>query len=327
MHESLQVKCVDMETAYPRELWNREFDLPSQGLQTRVPAQELEWLPQGQLRWYRFFAPVPGLPPRGLLMDEGWGLTAEKEEEGGGTYTVRWKTPDWADPPWTAMPDMPPTMACDVDGRPLNPLRTNTMPHGRGLLGKWGPNRSVDVVVTATFAGNLYALVVKRRDTVQYAFVGGMCDHDVNPLVQVMRELREEALPKLTPAQGAYLESCLVHHVQLCDEPVKDPRNTRHAWMEVTAVHIHIPHFHMAAALELTPAEGKDTTEACWARIHAGQLWPSTAHGKALNMYADHLKYLRLLEHSPLFPQRKYCMLTLALLLTTLCWAVLLLRS
>lgn len=312
-----------METSYPREYWNREFDLPSQGEATQVPAQELEWLPHGKMRWYRFFAPVTGVAPRGLLMDEGWGLTAEKEA-GGDTYTVRWKTPVWADPPWAEMPALPPSMPCDTDGRPLNPLRTNTMPSGRGLLGKWGANRAVDVVVTTTFAGDLYALVVKRRDTAQYAFVGGMCGKDVNPLVQGMQELREEALAKLTPAQGGYLESCLAHHVRLCDEPMKDPRNTRHAWMEVTAFHIHIPHPHVASALELTPADGEDTTEACWARVGTDQLWPSTAHGKALDMYADHLKYLPLLAQSPLIPQREPRLLTLALLLVALCWAVLL---
>jgi hypothetical protein len=309
-----------MATSYPREYWNRELDLPSDGVVKGVPKRELEWLPDGKLRWFRFFAEVVGIAPHGLLMDEGWGLTAE--EEGPDTYTVRWKTPVWADPPWAEMPPLPPAMPGDADGRPLNPLRTNTMPHGRGMLGKWGPNCAVDVVVTATMAGELHALVVKRRDTAQYAFVGGMCGKDANPLVQGMMELREEALSKLTTAQGDYLEMCLAKNVKLCDEPMKDPRNTRHAWMEVTAFHIHIPHTHVAYALELEPAEGEDTTEARWARVSSGQLWPTTDHGKALNMYADHLKYLPLLAQSPLLPQMDRGVLVLVLVVLALCWVL-----
>lgn len=308
---------------YPCEYWNRELDLPSEGLVRGVPRDELEFVCSGQLRWYRFT--TTACPGSGLLLDEGWGLTAEPEDADHTTYTVRWDRPAWADPPWSAMPPLPASMPCDTDGRPLNPLRTNTMPHGRGLLGKWGPNRAVDVLLTAVFGGEVHVLVVKRRDTAQYAFVGGMCATGTHPLVQGLQELREEALSKLTPAQGAYLETCLANYVHLCDEPMKDPRNTRHAWMEVTAFHIHIPDEHMARALELQPAEHEDATEARWARVGNRKLWPTTAHGGALDMYADHLKYLPLLRQSPLFPAPcRGRLLLLCLLLLMLTWMLLL---
>ena len=85
---------------YPREYWNRELDMPSGGTVTLVPAWQLELLPNGQVRWYRFFSRPIGpqkSPQQGLLMDEDWGLTAE--EDGEGTYNVRWppaprKNPD-----------------------------------------------------------------------------------------------------------------------------------------------------------------------------------------------------------------------------------------
>ena len=102
------------------------MDIPSEGTVSGVHRDELEFLAGGKVRWYRFT--TTARPGSGLLLDEGWGLTAEPEGDGD-TYTVRWDRPAWADPPWSAMPALPASMPCDTDGRPLNPLRTNTMPH------------------------------------------------------------------------------------------------------------------------------------------------------------------------------------------------------
>lgn len=73
-------------------------------------------------------------------------------------------------------------------GRPQNPVGRTGMT-GRGLLGRWGPNKAVDPVVmrrkrnpddswAVGFDGKPIAevVLVRRRDNGELAFPGGMVD-------------------------------------------------------------------------------------------------------------------------------------------------------
>ena len=68
--------------------------------------------------------------------------------------------------------------------------------HGRGLLGKWGPNHAADPIVTRFDPGRpdqLQVVAIKRKDTGDWALPGGMVDSGETVSLTVKREFEEEA--------------------------------------------------------------------------------------------------------------------------------------
>jgi ADP-ribose pyrophosphatase len=78
---------------------------------------------------------------------------------------------------------------------PANP-RGRTGMHGRGLLGKWGPNHAADPIVTRfdpSRPDQLQVVAIKRKDTGDWALPGGMVDSGETVSLTVKREFEEEA--------------------------------------------------------------------------------------------------------------------------------------
>jgi len=122
----------------------------------------------------------------------------------------------------------------DSDGLPIHPWFAAMASDpsigvvgGKGTYWHWGPNYTADSVI---FCDD-HVLLVKRKDTGQWALPGGHVDPGESALFAGVREVEEETgvvLPEATEADIIY------------EGPVVDPRATAHAWPETTAVRRHI---------------------------------------------------------------------------------------
>lgn len=115
-----------------------------------------------------------------------------------------------------------------VDGYPQNPIGRTGMT-GRGLLAKWGANFGADAIITKKDKV-LKVLLVRRKDTGELAFPGGMVDKDEKSCATAQRELLEET--------GISLD--LENAKKIYEGYVDDPRNTDNAWIESTFYHLHL---------------------------------------------------------------------------------------
>lgn len=131
----------------------------------------------------------------------------------------------------------------DPEGDGAGPHRTpcpmgRTGIAGRGLLGRWGINAAVDVVLLAWHDNALVTLLIERSQPVlrngvwhhPLALPGGMVDVTETAPAAMTRELLEETgvMLGMSPADGARM---------LGQGPVDDPRTTDHAWIETTAAY------------------------------------------------------------------------------------------
>jgi ADP-ribose pyrophosphatase len=114
---------------------------------------------------------------------------------------------------------------------PLNP-KGRTGLEGRGKLGRFGANPAGDAIVTriSPKTGKLEMLAIHRPPKGELAFPGGMVDKGEQPFQTIARELKEELdvsvdFHRATTVYGGYVD---------------DPRNTDNAWMETTAMHVHL---------------------------------------------------------------------------------------
>ncbi len=135
----------------------------------------------------------------------------------------------------------------DQDGHPLNPTGPTGI-KGRGLLGKWGANFAVDPIITREKDGNLEVIVIAKEGGIRIP--GGMNEKGENFLTTAVREAEEEVLAKIDPELA----------VLVYQGYVDDPRNTDHAWTELTGYLIH-GHF------DFEPKPGDDAEKAWWAKV------------------------------------------------------------
>src|ERR1017187_5716445 len=51
-----------------------------------------------------------------------------------------------------------------IDGHPVNPCAATKVRYGRNEMGRWGENLMADALVTVTYGGRRYLLMVERGD-------------------------------------------------------------------------------------------------------------------------------------------------------------------
>jgi len=186
----------------------------------------------------------------------------------------------WADPvnpndvDFSQRPSFMGPLDFDDGGRPLNPHRTPDMYGDRGDLGKWGPNNAADPVVI----GDGKILLIRRKDTGQWALPGGMVDPGEHVSLTARRELLEEAGIDLGEMEGEVIY----------EGYVDDPRNTCNTWMETTVRLFRVNH-------NPEPHAGDDAAEARWFdcsdmdTLVAATRQFDIAHGRqARPLYASH---------------------------------------
>jgi 8-oxo-dGTP pyrophosphatase MutT (NUDIX family) len=180
---------------------------------------------------------------------------------------------------------------------PLNPCGRTGL-RGRGLLGRWGPNKAADPIVTRFKGTEVDALgrrvvqfvAIKRRDNGQWAVPGGMVDPGELATFTLKREFGEEALASLEADDETRtrIKQQVDELFDLRREEnrggrlymgyVDDPRNTDNAWMETTVQHVH------RDQVELPLRAGDDAGAVCWMDIE-----DDMSH-----LYADHAKFVRI---------------------------------
>jgi ADP-ribose pyrophosphatase len=170
-------------------------------------------------------------------------------------------------------------------GRPINPTgRTGYT--GRGLLGKWGPNKAADAIVSRRRKdGRLEIVVIERKDTKQWALPGGMVDDGEAVAIACKREFIEEAGNVPEDKRVALLEQIdelfRAENAQVVYQGyVEDPRNTDNAWMESSFFHFPCPS-KLAKGLFLNA--GDDASDVKW-------LLADEEEPEFVAMYADHRK-------------------------------------
>lgn len=145
--------------------------------------------------------------------------------------------------------------------RPIHPWseRLSELPEGKGDFYHWGPNYTVDPVVLAGGEQPSVLLILRKKD-LQWALPGGFIDpEDASEAVAARRELFEEA--------GLELDE--TDPVKVYQGPVEDPRSTRSAWPETSALLWRIDSRQPLQA-------GDDAVDAMWALL--GEL-PSDLYG------------------------------------------------
>lgn len=166
------------------------------------------------------------------------------------------------------------------DGWPLNPAgRTGRC--GRDL-GRWGENPAVDPIVVAGAGLDRRILLIRRADTGQWAFPGGMQDPGETVQEAMARELLEETGLDLSDHRPTVLRQGYID----------DPRNTDHAWVSGTCSLYRL-------TVVLPVQAGDDAVDALWWPWHgtvedlirtlepAGGLYP--AHRSLLDALAVRL--------------------------------------
>jgi ADP-ribose pyrophosphatase len=183
-------------------------------------------------------------------------------------------------------------------GCPLNPFGRTGM-CGRGLLGKWGANHAADPIVTRWVDRDgtwvLQLVVVKRKDTGDWALPGGMVDDGETVSETVRREFGEEAANQPTAALQVQCNRLLDElfapsppsplsrtNREVYRGYVDDPRNTDNSWMETCVMH-----YHCASELgHLLPLhEGDDAAEVRWLDTDSPEM---------KTLYASHCDYVRM---------------------------------
>jgi 8-oxo-dGTP pyrophosphatase MutT (NUDIX family) len=142
-----------------------------------------------------------------------------------------------------------------INGRPVNPCETTGIRHGRSEMGYWGETLCADALVTVTYCGAPYLLMVEREDGYGWAVPGGHVEPGETGLDAALRELHEETalgIPSSSPLCQA-----------LPPRYVPDPRASDEAWAVTVPVHVRLPERDLTSGLPLVEG-GDDARRAEW---------------------------------------------------------------
>ena len=149
-----------------------------------------------------------------------------------------WADPETLDPSWWKIPAFGKNLI-DETGRPLNPAGRTGLA-GRGLLGHWGANLSVGAVIIRGDCYPFEILVGQREDTdglwlpSRFLLLGETFEDGLWNMIQNLTTYRA-SLDQALEQFGKHYDSVMLPQGQ-----VSDPRQTDHAWVEMTTMFIRL---------------------------------------------------------------------------------------
>ena len=180
------------------------------------------------------------------------------------------------------------------NNKPMNPVGWTGLA-GRGLLGKWGPNHAADPIVAYLDENeSLWAIVIRRKDTGEWAIPGGMVDSGDNVSQTLINEIFQEAIENDENDENDEnvrdgIIDLFHNAIVLYEGYVNDPRNTDNSWMETTVSGILISE-EQKLKINLRAEDTENNTDSTkWIRI-------SQNSEDFVNLYADHKFYLLLMQ-------------------------------
>lgn len=196
----------------------------------------------------------------------------------------------WADPEdLSALPSGPAgdsSAARDEAGRVLNP-RGRTGIQGRGLLGRWGANRAVSIVITRRNreTGEVELLVGRRTGRVDLSLPRGF----------VLRGESEVAAAARVMAAETGIHADVGAGDEIYKDYYYDPRQTDHAWVELTAFLCHCEE----RSRDVSPSVTETFPEIEWRPLTAETINDIDSGGAALaRQAANRLREIGALEQS-----------------------------
>lgn len=182
--------------------------------------------------------------------------------------------------------------------RPLNPFgRTGIS--GRGMLGRWGVNHRVDIVITRWKHGEsgilerdgkklLEFLAIERPKDGVWVLPGGFVPQLNNIETAVAVQFLKVALENqgdLSEETKNIFETLFKDGLKIGPIYAEDYRNTDNAWIETLCINLHDETGREVSKLELKA--GKETMRVRWMVIHNG-LPLFSAHKTILRLIAAH---------------------------------------
>jgi ADP-ribose pyrophosphatase len=155
------------------------------------------------------------------------------------------------------------------NGKPRNPIgRTGMI--GRGLLGKWGPNYTIDSIVTRfnPKTNILQVVAICRPDTGEWFIPSDPLEAGNNIYKTLKTALLKDIanLPFDHKGKIDKINDLLSNGGNVCYSGyVDDLRNTDNSWLETTAIHFHIQDEELASDINLNC--GDDKKNARWLNI------------------------------------------------------------
>ena len=234
------------------------------------------WVPEGLISWDTPFPEYDYLP----FHDAPRAETSKKKD---GDYADPFK-PEQVD--WMSRSSWCGELRFNKDGYPLNPLGRTGL-EGRGILNAWGPTKAVDAIITRD--GTMIdddpdcppeMILITRADNGKVATIGGKLNvnEDNEPIEDIYeaveRETYEEAGIDIDFSKGRVMYSGYSD----------DERNTDNAWMETTAIHLHMDRADSEVFI-LEPIE-EDVEEPEWRVVDEDLLARLNASGQQMTRMA-----------------------------------------
>jgi 8-oxo-dGTP pyrophosphatase MutT (NUDIX family) len=192
-----------------------------------------------------------------------------------------WRNPDFEQ-------QFPSVSTYDTQRRPLHPWLNDMLQRpdisfvaGKGAYWNWGPNYTADPIIIRTDLETPHILLIKRKDTGNWALPGGFIDGNESAEAAAIREAHEEA--------GITLAAYVPKVTQIYSGPIVDLRMTMHAWPETTATLFEL-HPSLSSFIPTMQYEGTDDAEAAaWVPVDAAQEGLFGSHKLLVQLALEHM--------------------------------------